>query len=198
MPLLDFRDVVRMLRQKPVKCYKCGYPTFQNYCRECDEFYQVGHVSTCTLYADHAGHRIYPVFPIVPFPTTASEWAIYLDHWQAKHCWIEQAAIAATIRGSIGRECPDDLMARMSWPFYHECFHAMGEKALKYQQEAQLEEAQMHVMHFGGNDADLRIGHLGGQLLLFTPKAETCHRWPAGALNPPSGRIGHSKVTQSG
>jgi hypothetical protein len=189
MPLLDFRDIVNMLRRKPVECHECKHPTHQNYCRECDEFYQIGHASDCTLFAEHAGHRIYPVFPIVPFTTTCSDWAIYLDPLQAKHCWIEHAAIVATIRGN-GQECPHDLVACLAWPTYQECFMAMGQKALKYERSAHLDEAQMHAMHFNGNTAELRIGHLGGQLLLFTPKMEARRRRPEGG---PGRRSGHDR-----
>jgi hypothetical protein len=162
MPLLDVADLIRMFSLPAVDCPECGRPTHQNYCRECDEFYRVGHARTCAQYGEHGGHRIYPTPPVMPFVTTPSEWAIYLDTLRQKHVWIEHAAIVLMFGETIGS------------PGYCETFMDMGDRALAWAEKAQfpLREGKVYHMHFAGSTVELRIGVVGGQFVLFIPRPE--------------------------
>lgn len=48
----EARDMVatenRALAQKPFKCFECKQKMRKGYCSRCDEFYNVGHLSSCS------------------------------------------------------------------------------------------------------------------------------------------------------
>ena len=161
MPLLNFDDLTRMFSLPAIVCPECNQQTYQNYCRECDEFYRSGHTPDCAQHSEHAGHRIYPTLPTTPFPTVHSDWALYLDVSRQKHVWIEHAAIRVLFGEEIGT------------PAYHETFIDMGDRALEWVEKAHhpLHEGKVYAMHFAGSDAGLCVGIVGGQIMVFTPKA---------------------------
>jgi hypothetical protein len=160
--MLNPADIIHMLSLPAIKCPECGQPTCQNYCRQCDDYFRIGHLPKCTQFSEHAGHRIYPTLPITPFATYLCDWAIHLDVVRDRHVWIEHAAIKAMFGDRIGT------------PEYLETFMEMGDRALTWVEKAtnELYEGKVYAMHFAGHELDLRIGIVGGQLMLFTPKAE--------------------------
>lgn len=162
MPLLNLDSLIHMLSIPAVNCPECSRATYQNYCRECDEFYRTGHALDCTQHGDHAGHRIYPTLPSMPFRTRPSDWAIYLDVSQQRHVWIEHVAIEAMFGETIASQA------------YRDTFMEMGDRALEWIERAAypLCDGKVYAMHFAGNGLDLRIGVVGGQVVLFTPKTE--------------------------
>ncbi len=65
-PTLSQEDIDRMRDRPPKACYVCKAMVSQNYCRQCDQFFTVGHEPTCsTMNAEdsygnnHEGHRTY-------------------------------------------------------------------------------------------------------------------------------------------
>jgi hypothetical protein len=160
MPLLDPADIIHMLDTPPIVCPECKRPTYQNYCRECDEFYHVGHANDCAQHGEHSGHRIYPVLPVTPFKTDPSKWAVFLDPLREKHVWIEHEAIKRMFGETFASQA------------YVYTFLEMGDRALAWAEKATLRDGQVHPMHFDGHDLDLRIGVVGGQLMVFMPRAE--------------------------
>jgi hypothetical protein len=58
-PLLNEADLVDM-RAWCLPCVSCGNALRKHYCRECDEFFYVGHKITCSSWRarEHAGHRV--------------------------------------------------------------------------------------------------------------------------------------------
>ncbi len=162
MPLLDLDDIIHMLSVPAIECPECGQPTCQNYCRQCDEYFRSGHRSSCTQFSEHSGHRIYPTLPMTPFPTEISDWAVHLDVLRDRHIWIEHAAVKAMFNDPLGS------------PAYIETFMEMGDRSLDWVEKGKypLADGRIYSMHFEGHTLDLRIGVIGGQLMLFTPKAE--------------------------
>lgn len=63
MPLLDSDQQKRLLGPRDHPCYECKQPLVQNYCRQCDEFFDINHTSTCKEgnrpENNHHGHRTY-------------------------------------------------------------------------------------------------------------------------------------------
>lgn len=64
MPTLDDDQLARMRAKKPQRCTECKQVVRENYCRECDEFYEVGHLSSCSSMKgwpnnNHGDHRTY-------------------------------------------------------------------------------------------------------------------------------------------
>jgi hypothetical protein len=99
---------------------------------------------------------------MTPFTTNLCDWAIHLDVMRDKHIWIEHAAVKAMFNETIGT------------PEYFETFMEMGDRALAWVERAMypLRDGKVYSMHFDGHELDLRIGVVGGQLMLFMPKAE--------------------------
>ncbi len=161
--LLNLNDIIHMLSIPTVDCPECGQPTCQNYCRQCDEFYRNGHRSTCSQFGEHSGHRIYPSMPLVPFSSDTCDWAIHLDVMREKHVWIEHAAVQSMFGEPIGSRA------------YMETFLDMGDRALAWAEKFPLSDGKVYAMHFANHDLDLRIGVIGGQLMLFLPKPEIEH-----------------------
>jgi hypothetical protein len=158
MPLLDLSDLMRMFDVPPIVCPECDRETHQNYCRQCDEFFRIGHATCCTQHSEHTGHRIYPSLPSTPFPTHHSRWAIFLDLINGRHIWIEHEAIEKVFgdkRGSAE---------------HRDAFISMGQSALDWLKARTLRDGQVYRMHFELAPCDLRIGVVGGQFMLFTPK----------------------------
>lgn len=59
MPSLDSGDL-EMMERYISSCGKCKQWIEKNYCRECDEFFNVGHDPACTLSdTTHQNHRTY-------------------------------------------------------------------------------------------------------------------------------------------
>lgn len=160
--LLNLDDILRMVTAEPVTCPECARETRQNYCRQCDEFFRVGHAPSCAQHGEHAGHRIYPNFPTLPFLSDLSEWAVYLDVTRQNHVWIEQAAVRAMFGESSGTRD------------FYDTFMDMGYRALSWAENGthSLRDGLVYPMHFDGSQVVLRIGVLGGQLVVFTPRLE--------------------------
>lgn len=64
MPLLDQESLRRLKATPPMKCHNCGNEVWKNYCRQCDEFFWVGHATLCPRAIpggddDHCEHRTY-------------------------------------------------------------------------------------------------------------------------------------------
>lgn len=62
MPLLNVEQLERMNAVKPHACRGCHQAVRRNYCRQCDEFFEAGHMEGCPQAADdnvHKGHRTY-------------------------------------------------------------------------------------------------------------------------------------------
>ena len=59
MPLLDKNDLKTMRDWEDI-CLACGKPLRKNYCRECDEFFIIGHAKGCRREdKEHDDHRTY-------------------------------------------------------------------------------------------------------------------------------------------
>lgn len=61
MPLLSQEDLAHM-QAVTFSCDGCHATIGKQYCRECDEFFYVGHAESCSesrLAEEHAGHRTY-------------------------------------------------------------------------------------------------------------------------------------------
>lgn len=58
-PALDAADLRAMRTAPPERCLRCEAETWRNYCRECDEFFTVGHSVICPRYGEHDRHRTY-------------------------------------------------------------------------------------------------------------------------------------------
>lgn len=62
MPLLDLGQLTA-LRSKPAEvCLACERAVNPNYCRECDEYFEAGHLGVtdeCRRNASHDSHRTY-------------------------------------------------------------------------------------------------------------------------------------------
>jgi len=62
MPLLD-DDTLHAMRSKIKHCDRCLGTVLKNYCRECDEFFEYGHLEECAFnlhqHDDHKNHRTY-------------------------------------------------------------------------------------------------------------------------------------------
>ncbi len=62
MPFLSDDQVLR-LRSRIERCSWCGHQiVFRNYCRECDEYFEYGHIKKCPqgeAERKHIGHRTY-------------------------------------------------------------------------------------------------------------------------------------------
>lgn len=65
MPILNDEDLKDMRNSPSRKCYECGENLFQNYCKQCDEYFDEGHKSNCSRLTDpsfrnnHWNHRTY-------------------------------------------------------------------------------------------------------------------------------------------
>lgn len=63
--LLSDEQLQRMYNKPSRQCDECKGTLHQNYCRSCDEYYDLGHKSTCSQLtdpvwkSDHRGHRVY-------------------------------------------------------------------------------------------------------------------------------------------
>lgn len=147
MPLLSLDSLFHMLSMSAIKCPECGRDTHQNYCRQCDEFYRIGHARDCTQYGEHNGHRIYPTPPVMPFE---AQWTVYLDVTREKHVWIEHTAIEAMFGEGFGSHA------------YRQTFMEMGDRALAWADGRTFQDGRVYVMHFDGSTLDLRIGVVGG------------------------------------
>ena len=63
MPLLNEKALRDLKTTPPSVCHECGKEIWKNYCRQCDEFFWVGH-GACSQDApggtdDHCSHRTY-------------------------------------------------------------------------------------------------------------------------------------------
>ena len=65
MPSLTPEEQERMLGGES-RCYHCKQKLYKNYCRQCDQFYGVGHSPDCPdmdpnkpYSENHEGHRTY-------------------------------------------------------------------------------------------------------------------------------------------
>jgi len=47
MPLLNEQELRNMRLADPDRCGDCGREIWKNYCRQCDEFFWVGHEVMC-------------------------------------------------------------------------------------------------------------------------------------------------------
>ena len=52
MPLLNDEELEDMRNRPPRKCSECDQLLSQNYCRQCDEYYNEGHKSDCSRLTD--------------------------------------------------------------------------------------------------------------------------------------------------
>lgn len=62
MPLLDLAALEALHKIQPHQCEHCGRAVRLNYCRQCDEFFEAGHLAVtdeCMRHAKHDGHRTY-------------------------------------------------------------------------------------------------------------------------------------------
>lgn len=62
MPLLSVEQLQQMNDVKPHRCGDCGQAVRRNYCRQCDEFFEAGHMEGCPATTPddlHKGHRTY-------------------------------------------------------------------------------------------------------------------------------------------
>jgi len=64
MPALSEEQLHHLKTRPPDRCRNCGYEIWQNYCRQCDEFFWVGHSVFCKKATpggddDHCEHRTY-------------------------------------------------------------------------------------------------------------------------------------------
>jgi len=64
MPTLDEQHLRILKTTPPSQCEECKRETWKNYCRQCDEFFWVGHSIFCSRAIpggedDHCEHRTY-------------------------------------------------------------------------------------------------------------------------------------------
>lgn len=62
MPLLDVLSLQALSMIPPHECKRCGRAVRKNYCRQCDEFFEAGHLGVtdeCLGQAKHDAHRTY-------------------------------------------------------------------------------------------------------------------------------------------
>ena len=170
MPLLDLPQLNEMLNRPAIGCLVCGAATTWNYCRECDEFFTIGH-RDCSE-ASHLGHRMYPAFPVVPFETRPGLWVPYVSHLWQTHVWLEHAAIAHMMRANNRPLASDDPQENCRKLLYQAHALALGERVLEWTGVNMPTEGQSFRAEFGVLNVDLRVAVHAGQVMLYTPKLE--------------------------
>lgn len=59
MPALNAASLEELQRRPVTICTKCSRAVRPNYCRQCDVFFDAGHLPVMCADADHDAHRTY-------------------------------------------------------------------------------------------------------------------------------------------